>query len=149
MGSSIAQEIFGECDLTVVSARQPQQQRYSQIVGQSRVCFSEIRSCLFGLSPAEEMLADKYIQRCVSVREISGTLKFGDALRNLLILDEYKTFIDQFFKSLLVRDSRARQNPQTQFIAMNVLFLFQRVSLAALAPHSFEPLGFDHAVFSQ
>ena len=32
---------------------------------------------------------------------------------------------------------------------MNVLFLFDCVSLTALAPHSFESLGIDHAVFSQ
>ena len=45
--------------------------------------------------------------------------------------------------------SRVRKYSQTQLIAMNVLFLFERVSLATLAPHSFESFCFDHAVFSQ
>src|SRR5689334_24596671 len=95
------------------------------------------------------MFADKEIQRRVSFREFGSALQLGNALRDLFVFEQHKTFVDKLFENLLVREVRAREYARAQFVAMNVLFLLERVALATFAPHPFESLSFDDAVFSK
>src|SRR5215213_4570932 len=61
MRCRVTQKIFCELDLTVVSTRQSQQERYAQIVRHGCVSFSEVSARLFGLSAAEEVFTDEEI----------------------------------------------------------------------------------------
>jgi len=98
--SRIAQKVLGECDLAVVSAGQSQQQRDTAIFGERRVGPGQIRSGLFGFSSAEEVFTDEEIQRRVLFRNLGSALELGHALRKLLILNQYESFVDEIFKRL-------------------------------------------------
>ena len=113
------------------------------------MCFCQIRTRLLCFSAPEEVLADVKIQSSVLFRELCRALKFGDSLRELLVFDEYETFVDEIFKGLFVGYFRPREYSQTQLVAMYILFLFDCVSLAALAPHALESLCFHDPVFSE
>src|SRR3712207_4619161 len=113
------------------------------------MCLCEICPRELRLSPAEVVLTDKKIQRRVLFCKIGSLLQLVDALRDLLVFDQHKTLVDQLFEGLPVRNFRICKDPQTQRIAMDVLFLFDGVALAALAPHSLEPLCIYHAILGQ
>jgi hypothetical protein len=139
----------GEFDFTVVSTRQSEQQGNTSIVRQRCMCFREISARELCLSPAEVVLAEKEVQRSVLCRDLGGGLKLRNALRDLLIFDQHETFVDQIFESLFIVNLCARENTQTESIAVHVLFLFECVALAALAPHSLESLIVNNSILSQ
>ena len=57
------------------------------------MCFREVSAREFRFSSTEEMLADEQIQRGVFVRHFGGALERRDALRELVVFDEEKTFV--------------------------------------------------------
>ena len=67
------------------------------------MCFGEVDAREFRFSSTEEVLADEQIQRGVFVRQLGGPLELRDALRQLFVVDEEKTFVHQLFENFSVR----------------------------------------------
>jgi hypothetical protein len=119
----IAQKILRQLDFAVVSARQ----------SQAKATRADRQAMLRAPSsdttaPVLFFRGGRNARRCNRFNAafspaISAACWSFDTLRNLLVFNQQKTFVHEFFKHLLITDLRIGEYSQTQLIAMNVLFL--------------------------